>query len=234
FTWNNTDAFCAGSYTFELDLDHVNGSPAQVQTTTTPLQLGIDVNDTDSTPHVTTTALSAGTVGSAYSYTLTQDGGTPPLTWTFSSGPPAGISGSSAGVLSGTTCMAGPFSFMVKVTDSKLNSGMQGLTLLINQANTTTSVSSNPNPAWYGQMISFTSTVAPNSPCIPTGTITVLSDGTPIASNSLHGGTATFMTSLPVGTHNITATYGGDGNFFGSTTSAPLVQVVNKASTTTS
>ena len=231
FTFNwDSDPLPAGSYTFELDLDS-----GQLETTTTPVQLSIDVNDTDSTPHITTTVLPPGTVGSLYSYPLTQDGGTPTLTWTIASGSlPLGVSlGLNSGALFGTTCVAGPSSFMVKVTDSKSNSGTQGLTLQINQANTTTNVSSNANPAVYGQIISFTVSVAPNSPCTPTGTVTLSSDGAPIGSNSLSSGTATFTTSLPVGTHNITATYGGDGNFIGSTTSAPLVQVVNKAITTT-
>ena len=229
FTFNwDTDGFCAGSYTFQLTLDS-----GQTQTTTSALQLQIDVNDTD-TPHITTTTLTAGTVGSAYpQYVLTQHGGTPPLTWNFSGATPAGMMGSSTGILSGTPCMAGSFSFMVTVTDSKSNSGTLGLNLLINKANTTTSVSSNANPAVYGQIIPFTVTVAPNSPCIPTGTVTLLSDRTPIAFNSLNGGTAMFMTSLPVGTHSITATYGGDGNFIGSTSSS-FSQTVNMANTTTS
>jgi Bacterial Ig-like domain (group 3) len=230
FTFNwDSDTLPAGSYFFELDLDS-----NQSQTTTSALQLQIDVNDND-TPQIAPTILPAGTVGSAYpAYAFTQHGGTPPLTWTFSGALPAGISGTSGGILSGTTCAAGSYSFGVMVTDSKSNSGTLALTLLINKANTTTGASSNVNPAVYGQPISFTVTVAPNSPCTPTGTVTLLSDGTPMPPKSLSGGAATFMTTLPVGTHNITATYGGDSNFIGSITSAPLVQVVNKAMTTTS
>jgi hypothetical protein len=231
FTFNwDSDTFSAGTYSFELDLDS-----KQSQTTVSPLQLSIDVNDTDTTPHITTAALTAGTVESAYPpYQFTQHGGTGSLLWNFSGALPTGMSGSTGGVLSGTPCTAGNFSFMVMVTDSKANSGTLGFTLQINQANTATSASSNANPAVYGQIISFTVTVAPNSPCIPTGTVTLFSDRISITSKSLSGGTATFSTSLPVGTHNITATYGGDSNFIASTTSTALVQVVNKAMTTTS
>ena len=57
FTWNNTDNFCAGFYTFELDLD------SGQKFTSSPLQLNIDINDSNTSPHVTTVALPAGTVG---------------------------------------------------------------------------------------------------------------------------------------------------------------------------
>src|SRR5207237_60967 len=50
---------------------------------------------------------------------------------------------------------------------------------------------------------------------------------------TLSGGQATFTTSaLSVTTHSITATYGSDGNFNGSSSDA-LSQVVNRANTTT-
>src|SRR6266481_6268703 len=135
FTWNNTDAFCAGSYTFELDLDHIPASPApvpaQVQTTVSPLLLNIDVTDTDSTPHLTTTALSNGVVGTLYSNTLSEDGGKPPFTWTVTSGSlPAGITlNSASGLLSGTPTLPGANTFTVMVRDSIGNTGTQILTL---------------------------------------------------------------------------------------------------------
>jgi len=233
----DTDALCAGQYTIELILDNQVALSSH-QMATTPLQLSIDVNDTDSTPHITTTpqALTAGTVGLAYSNTLTEDGGTAPFKWTFTGSLPTGISQQSLNspTLSGTTCVAGSYNFTAMVTDSKLNSGMQALTLQINKAKTTTGVTSNANPSVFGQMVTFTVTVAPQYTCTPTGTVTLFDGVNQIGSNSLSGATATFTTSLPVGTHNITATYGGDSNFLGSTTSAALVQVVNKASTTTS
>jgi Bacterial Ig-like domain (group 3)/Putative Ig domain/Galactose oxidase, central domain/Kelch motif len=240
FTWNNTDAFCAGSYTFELDLDHVPASPApvpaQVQTTTSALQLSIDVNDTDSNPHVTTLALTAGTVGLAYGNTLTEDGGTAPFKWTFTSSLPPGISQQSlnSSTLSGTTCAAGTYNFAAMVTDSKSNSGLQALTLQINKANTTTGVTSNANPSVFQQMVTFTVTVAPQYTCTPTGTVTLLDGVNPIASNlALSGGMATYTTStLSVGIHQITASYGGDPNF-NSSNSAIWSQTVNQASTTT-
>ena len=242
FTWNNTDAFCAGSYTFELDLDHVQASPApvpaQVQTTASALQLSIDVNDTDSTPHVATVTLTAGTVGQAYSYTLIEDGGTAPFKWTFAGSLPAGILQQplNSPTLSGTTCAAGGYNFAAMVTDSKSNSGMQALTLQINKANTTTGVTSNANPSVFQQMVTFTVTVAPQYTCTPTGNVTLFADGSQIGpTTALSGGMATFTftpSTLSVSMHNITASYGGDANFNASN-SAIWSQTVNPASTTT-
>jgi len=232
FTWNNTDAFCAGSYTFELDLD------SGQKFTSAPLQLAIDVNDQD-TPHINQVPLPATTVGALYSNTLTEDGGTAPFIWTVT-GLPSGISQQppNSPTLSGTTCVAGPNSVMATVTETtpKPNSGMQGFTLQVNKANTTTGVTSNANPSVFQQMVTFTVTVAPQYSCTPTGTVTLFDGGNQIGGPlSLTGGTATFpsVSNLSVGVHSITASYSGDANF-NSSHSGVWSQTVNKASTTTS
>jgi hypothetical protein len=229
-TWNTGES-SAGCYVIELDTD--SGQYERVE-----VQLLIDVNDTDSTPHVATVALTAGTVGLAYNNTLTEDGGTAPFQWTFSNGLPLGISQQSqfSPTLTGTTCAAGSYNFTAMVTDSKSNFGTQPLTLQINKANTTTGVISNASPSVFQQMVTFTVTVAPQYSCTPTGTVTLFDGGIPIASNlMLTNGMATFMTSsLSVGMHNITASYSGDPNFNPSNSnSAPLSQTVNKANTST-
>src|SRR5205085_574990 len=52
----------------------------------------------------------------------------------------------------------------------------------------------------------------------PTGTVTFLDAGNAIGSGILGGGAATFSTSaLAAGSHTITASYAGDGNFNGTT-----------------
>jgi len=116
------------------------------------------------------------------------------------------------------------------------------LTQTINQADTTTTVTADANPARVGQMVTFTITVAAVGPGAgtPTGTITDLSvDGTPIApppTLTLDGsGQATFsINTLALGSHDVTATYSGDVDFLASdNTVSPLVQQVNQASTTT-
>jgi hypothetical protein len=96
-------------------------------------------------------------------------------------------------------------------------------------------VKSSPNPSVFGEEVTFTATVTPEgvSSDTPTGTV-VFDDGpTPIEILSLTDGSASFNTSaLSVGSHNITVSYGGDANFAPST-STILIQVVDKASTTT-
>jgi len=235
FTFNwDTDAFCAGSYTFKLTLDST-----QTQNTVSPLQLSIDINDQD-TPKITTLALPDDTVGLAYpTTTLTEDGGTAPFRWSIT-GLPNGISQQTliSPTISGIPCAAaGSYSVSAMVTDGATpnNSGTQGFTLQINKANTTTSVGSNANPSFFQQTVTFTVTVAPAYGCTPTGTVTLYDGANAIASNLLlTSGSATFSTSaLSVATHSITASYSGD-NSFNSSVSGVLSQIVNKAITSLS
>jgi Bacterial Ig-like domain (group 3) len=235
FTWNRTDAFCAGPYTFELDLDHVSGKPAQIQAGPNGLQFGIDINDQD-TPHITTPALPGGTVGLAYNDTLTEDGGTGPFKWTVT-GLPSGISQQAAysPTITGTACLAGSYPVNPIVTDSATpqNSGTQGFTLQINKANTTTSVRSDIYPSVFQQMATFTVTVTPQYGCMPTGTVTLSDGATVLGTKALSNGTASFaLSNLSVGMHSITASYSGDANFNPSNNnSAPWIQTVSKAPT---
>ncbi len=230
-TWNTATAI-AGCYFFELDLDSYQYEQS------TALELLIYVSD--SSPHVTTTALPPGVVGNAYSNTIYESGGVSPFTWTYTGSLPSGITlGGSTGTVSGTTCVAGNYSFTTKVTDKNSNYGTQGLTLQINQASTTTSVASSLNASTYGQVVTFTATVAPQYSCTPTGTVTFY-DGATAISNAISlsaTATASFTTTptqLTAGPHSITAVYSGDSNFYatgaGGSTATALLQTVQKAS----
>ncbi len=109
------------------------------------------------------------------------------------------------------------------------------VTVDVGQSNTTTALNSSVNPSVFGQAVTFTADVTANSPGsgTPTGTVTFDIDGNPTTEN-LSGGQATLATStLTVGTHDVTATYNGDPNFNGSTSSPTLQQVVDQADTTT-
>jgi hypothetical protein len=92
---------------------------------------------------------------------------------------------------------------------------------------TTTTISSSPNPSNVGQSVAFTATVTPQGKGTPTGTVSFL-DGTTNLGNatlSSSGVAALTISTLAVGSHNLTATYSGDQNFAASTSSI-LVQVV--------
>jgi hypothetical protein len=99
---------------------------------------------------------------------------------------------------------------------------------------TTTTLSSSANPSVPGQPVTFTATVSPASGTgTPTGTVTFSDRGSQIGTATLNsGGTATIVpaTPLALGSHAITASYGGDQNFAASTGS--LTQTVSPAATT--
>ncbi|HUH92770.1 MAG TPA: Ig-like domain repeat protein [Casimicrobiaceae bacterium] len=99
---------------------------------------------------------------------------------------------------------------------------------------TTTTLTSSPNPSWFATSVVFTATVAGNA---PTGTVAFTDGGNPIngctavalaaSGTSMAAGCNT--SALAVGTHNVVATYSGDGANAGSSSTA-LSQVVNSTS----
>ncbi len=108
-------------------------------------------------------------------------------------------------------------------------------TQTVNQAATTTALTSAPNPSVSGQIVTVTATVTPASPGAgtPTGTISFYDGATVLGSGTLSGGVASLTTSsLSIGSHNLTAVYGGDVDFTGSTSPVDT-QTVNQAATTT-
>ena len=98
---------------------------------------------------------------------------------------------------------------------------------------TTTALTASPNPSVFGQSVTFTATVAAvGSAAIPTGSVQFVDGTTNLGSMvSLDAnGTATLdISTLGVGSHQITAVYAGDGNFTASTTTTPLSETVNQA-----
>ena len=81
---------------------------------------------------ISPSTLAGGTVGAAYSQTLTATGGTSPYTFSVSTGAvPAGLSLSSVGSFSGIPVAAGTASFTVRASDAASNSGSGSYTLTI-------------------------------------------------------------------------------------------------------
>ena len=123
--------------------------------------------------------------------------------------------------------------------DSNFTGNTVAATQLVNQDNSTTTLTSMGTPSVYGQPVRFIVAVAaafPGSTWVPTGTVTFADGGTSIGTANLTAGSVTWTTdslNLPNSPHTITAAYAGDSNFGGSTSSLPVLQTVTAASTTT-
>lgn len=111
------------------------------------------------------------------------------------------------------------------------------VSVTITMADSTTTLSSSANPSVYSQPVTFTAVVAAVAPStgIPTGTVTFMDGFTILGTATLDAtGTATLTTqTLKVGSHTMTAVYGGDTNFNGSTSNS-VAQSVTKDGTTAS
>ncbi len=108
----------------------------------------------------------------------------------------------------------------------------------VNKTDSETTLESSANPSDFGQTLTFTATVEAAglglfAPITPTGTVTFTLGTVGVVTRTLDAsGIATVVTdTLPAGEHEITAEYGGDGNFKPSEDT--LRQTVNKVATTT-
>ena len=130
---------------------------------------------------ITTATLPGGTVGTAYSQTLTVTGGVTPYTWSVISGAlPGGLTlGSSTGTISGTPTTVQTAEFTVRVTDSQgtPDTDDQALSIVVSPADlviTTASLPAGTANAAYSQTVSATGGVTPYtwsvfSGVLPTG-----------------------------------------------------------------
>ncbi|WP_295854411.1 IPT/TIG domain-containing protein [Tardiphaga sp.] len=125
------------------------------------------------------------------------------------------------------TSPAGSGTVDVSVTNSGQTSATSaGDRFTYLSAATQTTLSSSLNPSQFGQPVTLTATVT-GAGGTPSGTVSFNDNGTAIGSAALSGGVAAFTTSaLVVGSHTITASYGGSPTFAAST-SPGLAQTVN-------
>jgi hypothetical protein len=200
----------------------------------------------DNTTTTVTSSANPGVFGQTFTFTATvaaasPGGGTPTGSVTFFVDgvpqlPTATLSGGVA-TLTSTSLTVG--NHIVTATyngDTNFIGSSGSLPIqVVNKANTTTALTSSANPSEKGQSVTFTATVTAASPGAgtPTGAVTFVIDGAPNTATLSGGGVASFTTStLGIGNHSVTASYGGDPNFSAST-SAPLSQGVNVAATRT-
>ena len=176
----------------------------------------------------------------AFTATVTaQNGGTPTGSVTFYDGTTAlGTQPLSNGTAQySTSALTGGSHSITAVYLGDLNyqgSTSSPLNQTVNKVSTTVSVASSVNPSAYGQLVTFTAMVTTSGSAAPTGTVMFYDGTTQIGAGQVTNNTATLtINSLSAASHSITAVYGGDSNYQGST-SSPLNQTVNKGSTTVS
>ncbi|MBZ5654172.1 MAG: Ig-like domain repeat protein [Acidobacteriia bacterium] len=94
------------------------------------------------------------------------------------------------------------------------------------RAGTKTSLQASPNPAKKGQVVTLTAYVTPKYFGTPAGTVTFKNGTQILGTATIVSNQATFTTStLAVGTHSLTAVYGGNAQF-NKSTSAVVKEVI--------
>ncbi len=141
----------------------------------------------------------------------------------------ATVTAAAAGQTLSNTVTLTPPSGVANVLSNTTNA-----TVTVSKMGSATALASSGTPTRFGQPVTFTATVTAVAPGsgVATGTVTFLDGATTIGSGALNGsGVATFTTAaLAVGTHPITASYGGSAAFLTSVSSG-VSQVVNQSLT---
>jgi hypothetical protein len=146
---------------------------------------------------------------------------TPPAASVFTPQP------SSSATLSPSTLAVGTHTITARYSGDANYAGdtSAAVTVTVNQAVSTTAVTSSVNPSSAGQSVTLTAKVTSNGPT-PNGNVTFTAGSTTLATVALSGGSAAYTTSsfTTVGTLTIAASYSGDANTKAS--SAILSQVI--------
>ncbi len=226
-----TNALTAGTHSitaaYSGDSNYVASASSGISqvVNTIPTTTAINSNSNPSTygSSVTFTATVSPSVPSGETVAF-YDGSTQIGTGTTSSGGTATFTTNAltAGTHSITVAYSGDSNYVASTSSA--------VSQAVNKMPTTVAITSSANPSTYSSSVTFTATV---SPSVPTGETVKFYDGsTQIGTNTTSGSTSTFTTnSFTLGTHSVTATYSGDSNYLGSTSSA-FSQAVNKMPTT--
>lgn len=185
----------------------LSGTPTQ--SGTFPLQILLqDLRDNQDTRtlnlvvssglQITTSSLPAGTINALYpAQQLAASGGEPPLTWNLLGGAPAGLTLTTAGVLSGTPTQSGSFALQVQVQDSRGAQASRTLSLQISAAPlqiTTTSLA----PVTPGVAYTAALTAAGGSGAYEWSTASPLPSGITLSTGGVLAGTTQQTGSFPL------------------------------------
>jgi len=203
----------------------------------------VNLNTAPATLVSLVSSLSTSAFGQAVTFTATvkpaSGSGTPTGTVTFNDGATAlGTGTLSGGTATFTTSGLGAGVHSITAVyggDANFAGGTSPVVMqTVNKAASSTSVTSSNVTSSRGAAVTFTALVTSSATGIPKGTVTFQDGTSALGTATLSGGTATFTTSgLGTGAHSITAIYGGDGNFTGST-SPVLTETIGKAVSSTS
>ena len=144
FSWTLDSGALPAGLALNASTGAVTGTPTSAGTESFTVRVTDSLSQTDTKalsievapappPPVTisTSSLSGGTVGQAYSETIAASGGTPPFAWTLDSGSlPAGLAlNASTGAVTGTPTTVGTATFTARVTDSLSQTDTQALSI---------------------------------------------------------------------------------------------------------
>lgn len=183
------------------------------------------------TPTVTVTTSGSSTYGQTVTITSTVTTGATG-TVTFTSGGTTLGTGTlnSSGTTSITTTTLPVGSDTITATyngDITYNTGTATTVQTVSKATPTMTLTSSLNPADANQPVKFTATLPSNV----TGSVSFTSNGTAIGSGTITNGVATLtISTLPMGSDTIVATYAGDSNNNGATSN--LTETINKGTPT--
>jgi MBG domain (YGX type)/Bacterial Ig-like domain (group 3) len=143
---------------------------------------------------------------------------------------PAG--GNAITVTSGTELSAASYTLRATFTPTDttdyVSGGTATVSLTVNPATPTISITSSGTPSTYGTAVTFTATVTVGD----TNTVTFFTGSSPLGTATPSNGKAQLTTStLPAGSDSITASIAAGGNY-ASNTSGAITQVVNPATPT--
>jgi hypothetical protein len=193
----------------------------------------------------TTTALSASSTSSAFgssvTFTAAVDANGSAVTGGvanfLSGGSPIGSATVNSGVavINLTTLPVGTNSITVSYTGTSnfAASTSSAVTLTVSLDQTTTTLSASSSDPAFGSSVAFTASVENGSVPVTSGSVTFLDGGSTIGTGLILNGVATLnLTTLPVGSNSISASFVGTSSL-SSSSSAPVVVSVSLDTTTT-